>query len=202
MEIKKTCLNFKTADKRLQQLRRWGTKDGTKGLCVFFSLHFFRVVLETHRFSAVPPYSATLFADNTTPTLEDTDLLLGVEGGMWPVELTFGFTWPCANFRVASASAIQMTSQMLCMWCKFAPNRQYLAFTDPWWTWNVHLICCASLRPKRLPAFACGFHPLTVCCSFLCQAENYCAKPARGECKKWIKEAGIFWRRIVVWHPL
>lgn len=73
-------------------VRRWDTKDGTKGLCVFFPRIFCCVVLETHQFSAVPSYSATLSADNTTPNLEDKDLLLGVEGGMWPVELTFGFT--------------------------------------------------------------------------------------------------------------
>lgn len=61
--------------------------------CVFFFPRIFCcVVLETHQFSAVPSYSATLSADNTTPNLEDKDLLLGVEGGMWPVELTFGFT--------------------------------------------------------------------------------------------------------------
>ena len=42
----------------------------------------------------------------------------------------------------------------------------FLSFTDTWWTWNVHSICCACLRPERAACFGMQvsltlwFHPL------------------------------------------
>ena len=49
----------------------WDTKDGMKINCL---------KLETNQFSRVPPCSATLALDK----LENTDLILGVQGGMSP----------------------------------------------------------------------------------------------------------------------
>ena len=109
------------------------TKDGTKALSLKpMNFPQFRLV-QPHCVQA----TQQLWHDTS---LEDPDLLLGVQGGIPPnsrqfVELTFGFTQSSANFRAASASGIQITSQIWagCFACKetsvrgcdvnFAPNR-------------------------------------------------------------------------------